>query len=83
MHNLFGDTHSVNVELDRRGGFRLVDPKRGDGADELLRYVHIDPEELKRAYHKKLLEAGLPQERRKLFESELMAGLGGYTYLEE
>ncbi|MGZ8217310.1 biosynthetic arginine decarboxylase [Methylomagnum sp.] len=83
MHNLFGDTHSVNVALDGEGGFRLVDLMRGDGADELLRYVHIDPEELKRAYHKKLLEAELPAERRKLFESELMAGLGGYTYLEE
>jgi arginine decarboxylase len=83
MHNLFGDTHSVNVELDGKGGFRLVDLMRGDGADELLRYVHIDPEELKRAYHKKLLEAELAPERRKLFESELMAGLGGYTYLEE
>jgi arginine decarboxylase len=83
MHNLFGDTHSVNVELDGQGGYRFVDLMRGDGADELLRYVHIDPEELKRAYHKKLLEAQLPPERRKLFESELMAGLGGYTYLEE
>jgi arginine decarboxylase len=83
MHNLFGDTHSVNVALDGEGGFRLVDLMRGDGADELLRYVHIDPEELKRAYHKKLLEAELPAEKRKLFESELMAGLGGYTYLEE
>jgi arginine decarboxylase len=83
MHNLFGDTHSVNVELNGKGGFRLVDLMRGDGADELLRYVHIDPEELKRAYHKKLLEARLPPEKRKLFESELMAGLGGYTYLEE
>ncbi len=83
MHNLFGDTHSVNVELDGRGGYRFADLMRGDGADELLRYVHIDPEELKRAYHKKLLEAKLPPDKRKLFESELMAGLGGYTYLEE
>jgi arginine decarboxylase len=83
MHNLFGDTHSVNVELDGRGGYRLVDPMHGDGTDDLLRYVHIEPEELERAYRKKLVEAGLPPERRKLFESELMAGLRGYTYLEE
>lgn len=83
MHNLFGDTHSVNVELDGQGGYRIIDIMRGDGADELLRYVHIDPEQLKRAYHKKLLEADLPLATRKLYESELMAGLGGYTYLEE
>ena len=83
MHNLFGDTHSVNVELDGQGGYRLVDPMHGDGADDMLRYVHINPEELERAYRKKLIEAQLPADRRKLFESELMAGLVGYTYLEE
>jgi arginine decarboxylase len=83
MHNLFGDTHSVNVERDGTGGYRLVDPMHGDGVDDMLRYVHIDPEELERAYRKKLLEAQLAPDRRKLFESELMAGLAGYTYLEE
>jgi len=55
----------------------------GDGADDMLRYVHIDPEELERAYRKKLIEAQLPADRRKQFESELMAGLVSYTYLEE
>ncbi|QSA95736.1 biosynthetic arginine decarboxylase [Methylococcus sp. EFPC2] len=83
MHNLFGDTHSVNVELDGQGGYRLAQPMRGDGADDLLRYVHIDPEELKRAYLKKLLDAGLAPGQRKLYESELIAGLSAYTYLEE
>jgi len=83
MHNLFGDTHSVNVQLDGQGGYRLVDPMHGDGADDMLRYVHIDPEELERAYRKKLIEAQLPADRRKQFESELMAGLVSYTYLEE
>ena len=82
MHNLFGDTHSVNVELDGNGGYRLADPMRGDGADDLLRYVHIDPEELERAYRKKLVEAQLTPEQRKLYESELIAGLSSYTYLE-
>ena len=83
MHNLFGDTHSVNVELNPDGGFRLVQPMRGDGADDLLRYVHIEPEELERAFRKKLIEANLGSEHRKLYESELIAGLSAYTYLEE
>jgi arginine decarboxylase len=83
MHNLFGDTNSVNVELDGAGGYRLVQPKRGDGVDDLLRYVHIEPEELERAYRKRLLDADLAPEQRKQFESELIAGLSAYTYLEE
>ena len=83
MHNLFGDTHSVNIELDGVGGWNLVQPMRGDGANESLRYVHIEAEELERAYRKKLLDARLAPEQRKLFESELIAGLSAYTYLEE
>ena len=83
MHNLFGDTHSVNIELNADGGWRLVQPMRGDGADDSLRYVHIEPEELERAYRKKLIDAKLPPQQRKLFESELIAGLSAYTYLEE
>jgi arginine decarboxylase len=83
MHNLFGDTHSINVEMDGNGGYRFIEPMHGDGADDLLRYVHIEPEELERAYRKKLVDAKLPPERRKQFESELIAGLRAYTYLEE
>lgn len=83
MHNLFGDTHSVNVEFDENGCYHFVEPVHGDGADDLLRYVHIDPDDLERAYRKKLLEAGLTLRQRKLYESELIAGLNGYTYLEE
>jgi arginine decarboxylase len=83
MHNLFGDTHSVNVEVGDDGHYRFVQPVHGDGVDDLLRYVHIDPEELERAYRKKLKEAQLTQAERKLYESELIAGLNGYSYLEE
>lgn len=83
MHNLFGDTHSVNVEFNDSGRYRFVEPVHGDGADDLLRYVHIDPDDLERAYRKKLLDARLTPAQRKLYESELIAGLCGYTYLEE
>ncbi|TSA01846.1 MAG: biosynthetic arginine decarboxylase [Methylococcus sp.] len=83
MHNLFGDTHSINIALDGTGGYQMLDPTHGDGADDMLRYVNIEPEELERAYRKKLLESDLTPERRKQFESELIAGLGSYTYLEE
>ena len=83
MHNLFGDTHSINIVLNGDASWRLVQPMRGDGADDSLRYVHIEPEELERAYRKKLIDAHLPPQQRKLFESELIAGLSAYTYLEE
>ncbi len=83
MHNLFGDTHSVNVEVDEDGRWRLYDPLRGDMACDLLRYVHIQPEALQRAFRKKLAETGLSPTERKLYENELVSGLSRYTYLEE
>lgn len=83
-HNLFGDTHSVNVILDGQGGWRLVDPLTGDQTDDLLRYVHIDPELLLRRFRKKLAEAeNLPSEWKRQFHHELISGLKSYTYLEE
>lgn len=83
MHNLFGDTHSVNIELDGVGGYRFVEPEPGDDTDDLLRYVHLEPEELERLFRKKLADAALPNDERKLYESELVAGLNAYTYLED
>lgn len=83
IHNLFGDTHSVNVELDGNGGWHLTMPARGDHAADLLRYVHILPENLQRAFRKKLAQIDLHPAQRKLFENELVSGLNGYTYLEE
>ncbi|MCX8048694.1 MAG: biosynthetic arginine decarboxylase [Methylohalobius sp.] len=83
IHNLFGDTHSVNVELDGHGGWQLTMPARGDHAADLLRYVHIMPENLQRAFRKKLAQIDLHPAQRKLFENELVSGLNGYTYLEE
>ena len=83
MHNLFGDTDAVNVELDAEGGHRLVQPQRGDTVDELLRYVHFDAEELLAAYRRKLDGTDLSHEIRKAFLVELEEGLVGYTYLEE
>lgn len=43
MHNLFGDTAAVNVELSADGGYRLVEPTRGDTVADVLRYVRYEP----------------------------------------
>lgn len=82
MHNLFGDVHTVNVELLPEGGHRWLPPEHGDTVDELLRYVHFDPRRLRDVYEAKLGALDVsPAERAKL-RSELEAGLTGYTYLD-
>jgi arginine decarboxylase len=84
IHNLFGDTDAVNVELDpaAEGGYRLLEPERGDSADELLSYVHFEPRTLLARYRRKLEEAGLDRAVSEQYFVELKAGLYGYTYLE-
>lgn len=82
MHNLFGDTNAVNVELDGNGGWSLTEAEHGDRADDLLRYVHFDPEALLEAYRTKLDRARLDEAQRSAYLDELTAGLHGYTYLQ-
>ena len=82
MHNLFGDTDVVNVEIGA-DGWQLVEAQHGDRADELLRYVHFEPEALRSAYRRKLAAAGLDRATRAECDALLEAGLAGYTYLLE
>jgi arginine decarboxylase len=83
MHNLFGDTNAVNVELDGQGGWRLARPERGDTAAELLRYVHFDTDTLLARYRRRIAAAGISTARRDDYLETLAAGLEGYTYLEK
>ncbi len=83
MHNLFGDTDSVNVELTDDGGYRLVKPEQGDVASDVLRYVHFEPEELLKMYREKIAAADLSDAQRASHMHELEEGLKGYTYLED
>jgi len=80
MHNLFGDTHSINIELDDQG-YHFYDLHEGEHVDDLLDYVHINSEDLKTAYRKKLANSDLSEQQRQDYEQELIAGLTSYTYL--
>lgn len=82
MHNLFGDTHSINIELDENG-YHFYDFQEGEHVSDLLDYVHISSEELKAAYREKLANSVLSEQQRQEYEEELIAGLTAYTYLEK
>jgi arginine decarboxylase len=84
MHNLFGDTDSVNVELDPDNGFRLVKPEQGDTVEQVLQYVHFEPADLVNHYRQKIEAAnGVDPAVRAQYLKELEEGLKGYTYLEK
>jgi arginine decarboxylase len=85
MHNLFGDTNAVNVVLDAKSpeGWTLEGAEHGDRTDELLRYVHLAPEQLAQSYRRKFAASDIPAPQRAALLAELEAGLTGYTYLSE
>lgn len=81
IHNLFGDTHSVDVHVDA-GGIRLDNVTRGEPAECLLASVGYSNNDLIEAYRQRIASSGLSDaEGAALFEL-LRQGLSGYTYLE-
>ncbi len=81
MHNLFGDTDAVNVVVEPDGRYRITEPECGDSIDELLRYVHFDPEHMLATYLRRLREQAVGQVCIDSYYRELKAGLYGCTYL--
>ncbi len=83
MHNLFGDTDSVNVEMTENGGHCLLQAARGDTVDSVLRFVNFNVDDLLESYRTKIAKADISSAQRRDFLLELEAGLTGYTYLED
>jgi arginine decarboxylase len=86
LHNLFGDTHTIQVSLAPGGGYLIDRVVEGDTVTEVLNYVAYNKDDLiakVRAYTETALRAGkitLDDSRQILRVYE--AGLAGYTYLE-
>ncbi len=83
MHNLFGDTHSVDVRLNAQGEYDIGAPITGDTVAKVLRYVNFEPDNLLEAYRAKFAASDLDSNMQGLLLEELRSGLEGYTYLEE
>jgi arginine decarboxylase len=83
IHNLFGDTDTVNVRLDGRGGYDLARQRKGDTTDVMLDYVGYDLARLRSMYADKIAAANLPAGAAESLRAALEAGLTGYTYLQE
>ncbi|HEB56678.1 MAG TPA: biosynthetic arginine decarboxylase [Gammaproteobacteria bacterium] len=81
MHNLFGDTDSLHVRLSE-DGYRLDQPCRGDKVDDLLRYVHFEPDDLLQNYHAKIDASDLTMQEKQDCLETLLSGMSGYSYLQ-
>ena len=86
LHNLFGDTNTVHVDLDAAGDHRIEHVVEGDTVREVLGYVGYQRDDLV-ARLRQLAEASIrarrmsPEQARVLLR-KYEEGLAGYTYLE-
>lgn len=83
LHNLFGDTNSIHVELTDNGGYKLTHAMEGDTVESILRYVDFDTKDLLISYQKQLKDSKLTTHEYNAFLEDLTVGLSGYTYFEE
>src|SRR5690554_2106050 len=82
LHNLFGDTDSVDVEIDEQGKVQMDHAIQGDTVSSVLRLVNYDPEKLQESLQDHCQRAELTAAERQQFLLEISDGLAGYTYLE-
>ncbi|MBQ4834347.1 biosynthetic arginine decarboxylase [Pseudoalteromonas sp. MMG010] len=82
LHNLFGDTDSVHVELSEQG-YTLTNALKGDSVKDVLECVDYDSKLLASNFAEQINKLNVPQQLKQCYLDELNAGLAGYTYFED
>ncbi len=80
MHNLFGDTDSVDVRIED-GEISIHAARGGDTAAQLLSYVGYDPEAMVARFRQRLHDASVPAEQGARLLRDYEQGMQAYTYL--
>src|SRR6202166_1102325 len=87
LHNLFGDTNAVHVQLDEKGAVVIDALIRGDTVREVLDYVQFKStalaEQFRRDVETAVREGRIGEEEWGLLLRFYEDGLNGYTYLEQ
>ena len=83
IHNLFGDTNSINIKVSEDGSYTLDQATHGDTVSSVLESVKYNVSDLLTAYEEKIAASDLDEQQKTDFLEELRAGISGYTYLED
>ena len=86
LHNLFGDTNVVTIDLRADGKFDLLHEQEGDTIAQVLSYVEYDPADCIAAFRKMVDEAisagDIKANERKTLIGAYRESMNGYTYFE-
>lgn len=81
LHNLFGDTNSLDVKLLGAGKFEITDLVSGDTVSNVLNYAHYDTKKLLQSYEKQLIQSTMDPETIHAHLNELRSMFTQLTYL--
>lgn len=86
LHNLFGDTNVVHIQLTP-SGYKIEQVIKGDTMTDVLKYVQYDSEDLVESIRRQT-EHALQEQRISIKESQMLLqnyerSLSGYTYLQD
>ncbi|QEY26881.1 arginine decarboxylase [Neisseria zalophi] len=81
MHNLFGDTDSVNVYVRDNGNIEFGGMEEHDTIEDMLHYVHLSTNEVINRFEEKTRWAQLKATERKLYTAEFLHALKQSSYL--
>jgi arginine decarboxylase len=87
LHNLFGDTNAVHIDLGPSGEVNLATTLEGDSVEQVLEYVDFQRsiliERLQTAVENAMSNGRVSYEEARRSLEFYEDGLDGYTYLEE
>jgi arginine decarboxylase len=86
LHNLFGDTNAVHVELTDTG-YQIGHVIKGDSVSEVLRYVEYQPENMveavRRQAERAVSQGRITNEQMRTLMQHYEESLRSYTYLTD
>jgi arginine decarboxylase len=84
LHNLFGDTNVVHVEL-QDGKWKILQVIEGDTIEEVLRYAHYETDRLNETFRswieKSLSQGQITAEESAVLQKSFKRAMESYTYL--
>jgi arginine decarboxylase len=85
LHNLFGDTNAIHVDVDAKGRFSFTNVLRGDTVDQVLQYVAYEKPDLverwRRALEVAVLAGRITARESAVLQRRYDEVFGDYTYL--
>ncbi len=82
IHNLFGDTHALNVEQDEQGELKFTELEIGDCVNEMLSNIHLKGQLIIDRCQQRIGQMGISSVLTNGMIDEIKNALFGYTYLD-